>query len=87
MLFTKSIGIALAGMLLAAISGMPLMGQAGAASQEKTGKTLKKVPNTLSESESGAQLWKDYCAACHGAAGAGDGPAAYILESPRRTCR
>jgi mono/diheme cytochrome c family protein len=82
LLFAKSIGVVLAGMLLAAISGMPFTGQAGAASQEKTGKTHKRVPIRHSESESGPQLWKDYCAACHGAAGAGDGPAAYILESP-----
>jgi mono/diheme cytochrome c family protein len=26
-------------------------------------------------------MWKDYCASCHGATGAGDGPAAEILKS------
>jgi hypothetical protein len=64
MLFTRSAGIAVAAMLLAASGGIALMGQAGAASQEKAGKTLKKAPITFSKPESGAQMWKDYCAAC-----------------------
>jgi mono/diheme cytochrome c family protein len=79
--FTRSTGIAVAAMLLAAISGMALMGQSGTATQE-AGKTVKKGHATRSNSESGAQMWKDYCAVCHGATGAGDGPAAAILESP-----
>ena len=80
MFFTRSAGIAVAAMLLAASSGIALMGQAGTASQEKPRKTLKKVPITYSKPESGAQMWKDYCAACHGMSGAGDGPAAEILK-------
>lgn len=83
MSFTKSAGIALAGILLAVISGIALMAQGGAASQE-TKKTLKKVPITYSAPESGAQMWKEYCAACHGMSGAGDGPAVEILKSPPR---
>ena len=82
MFFTRSAGIAVAAMLLAASGGIALMGQAGAASQEKAGKTLKKAPITFSKPESGAQMWKDYCAACHGMSGTGDGPAAEALKSP-----
>ena len=81
MSITKSAGIALAGMLLAVIGGMARMGQEGGASQ-KAEKTLKKVPIPYSNKESGAQMWKDYCAACHGTSGAGNGPAADILKSP-----
>jgi mono/diheme cytochrome c family protein len=81
MSITKSAGITLAGMFLAVMSGIALMGQAGGASQQ-TEKTLKKVPITYSEPTSGAQMWKDYCAACHGMSGAGDGPAADLLKSP-----
>lgn len=80
MAFTRSTGIALAAMLLAAISGI-VMGQAGEATQEAK-KTVQKVAATHGNPESGAQMWKDYCAVCHGATGAGDGPAANILESP-----
>ena len=81
MSITKSTGIALAGMLLAVISGIALMGQGGRASQEAQ-KTLKKVPIPYSKPESGAEMWKDYCAACHGMSGAGNGPAIDILKSP-----
>jgi mono/diheme cytochrome c family protein len=81
MLFTRSIGIALAGMLLATTSGIALIGQAGTASQP-TEKKLKKVPIPYSKLVSGEQMWKDYCAACHGMSGRGDGPAAEILKSP-----
>jgi mono/diheme cytochrome c family protein len=80
MLFTRSMGIALVGMLLAAITGTVLMGQAGAAGQTET--KVKKVPITRSDVTSGAQMWKDYCAACHGASGNGNGPAAETLKSP-----
>jgi mono/diheme cytochrome c family protein len=78
MLFIKSTGIALAGLLLAMTSGIALMGQAVPASQ----KTLKKVPITQSNAASGQQLYKDYCAACHGSAGKGDGPVVEFLKVP-----
>lgn len=81
MSFTRYAGLALAGTLLAATS-IVLMGQAGAAGDPQTEKTMKKVPISHSKPDSGAQMWKDYCAACHGATGTGDGPAAEILKSP-----
>ncbi len=81
MFFAKTTGIALAGLLLAVLSGIAFIGQAGAAGQE-TEKTIRKVPLKHSDRTSGAQMWKDYCAACHGESGAGNGPAAEILKSP-----
>jgi cytochrome c len=78
MSITKIVGSALALMLLAVISVIALMGQAGIAGQQAATKTLKKVPITYSNPDSGAQMWKDYCAACHGTSGAGNGPAADI---------
>jgi mono/diheme cytochrome c family protein len=45
-------------------------------------KNLKKKPVTSSESESGSQLYKNYCAACHGIEGKGDGPVARFLKGP-----
>jgi mono/diheme cytochrome c family protein len=43
---------------------------------------VKTAPVPFSKPESGASMYKDYCAACHGATGKGDGPAAVALKSP-----
>lgn len=48
--------------------------------QEKT--PLKKSPITPSKPESGKQMFKDYCAACHGIDGKGNGPAVEYLKAP-----
>lgn len=48
---------------------------------QKAEKGLKTVPAAHSNPHSGAQMYKDYCAACHGAKGMGDGPAAEFLKS------
>ena len=52
-------------MLLLGMSGA-LVRQGGAAAQEKQGEKAQKAPAGHSEPESGAQMYKDYCAACHG---------------------
>jgi mono/diheme cytochrome c family protein len=56
-------------------SGMIL----GAASQEKT--TIKMVPPTNVPASSGSEMFKTYCAVCHGTSGKGDGPAAQALKT------
>ncbi len=43
---------------------------------------IKYVPITQSDLGSGKQMYTDYCAACHGLAGRGDGPAAPALKAP-----
>jgi mono/diheme cytochrome c family protein len=43
---------------------------------------VKMAPVPYSKPESGAAMYKDYCAACHGLTGKGDGPAAVALKSP-----
>jgi mono/diheme cytochrome c family protein len=43
-------------------------------------KTIKKVPTPVSSPASGKQMYKDYCAVCHGTSGKGDGPAASELK-------
>jgi len=79
MLIDKYLRFVLAGVLFAA-SGTLLRGQgAGATNQQKT---LEKAPITPSNPASGQQMFKDYCAACHGANGKGDGPAAELLKTP-----
>ena len=48
-----------------------------ALSQEKT---IKKVPAAPTTAVDGRTLFKQYCAACHGISGKGDGPAADALK-------
>jgi len=42
--------------------------------------TVKKVPIKTSNPTSGAEMYKQYCAVCHGADAKGDGPAASALK-------
>ena len=44
--------------------------------------TIKKVPITRTSATSGAEMYKEYCAACHGPNGKGDGPAASAFKTP-----
>jgi mono/diheme cytochrome c family protein len=69
-------------MTLLAVSGLflgaMLIGQD--ATKQTQEKTIKKVPITESEVGSGKQMFVDYCAACHGVDGKGNGPAASALN-------
>jgi mono/diheme cytochrome c family protein len=77
----KSMGLVLAGILLAG-SATILVGWGAEASREPQQKTMEKAPITHSNPASGQQMYKDYCAACHGASGKGDGPAVGFLKAP-----
>jgi mono/diheme cytochrome c family protein len=79
MLVRKMFAYAAAGLLSFVVGSFLLWGPGTGSAQEKT---LKKVPITHSKPESGEQMFKDYCAACHGMKGKGDGPAAEILKVP-----
>jgi|SRR5215472_7980688 len=68
--------------LLLTMSGPRLRGQSPQATQPPTKKSLKIVGVEHSRPDSGAQMFKDYCAACHGADGRGDGPAVVFLKTP-----
>jgi len=79
MVIDKYLRVALAAVFFAA-SGTVLLGQqAGATNQPQ--KTIEKKPITHSNPASGKAMFKDYCAACHGAGGRGDGPAAGVLKT------
>ena len=41
---------------------------------------LKHVPAPVTSAASGQEMYKSYCASCHGQAGKGDGPAAPALK-------
>jgi len=66
-----------AGLFLGAL----LIGQ-GAGIAQTNEKTLKTVPVSQSDPSSGKQMFKDYCAACHGIDGKGNGPAVEFLKAP-----
>ena len=53
----------------------------GAGAQE-TKKTIKHVPVTATSPTSGQEMYKAYCAVCHGTDGKGNGPAASALKMP-----
>lgn len=73
----KSTGLILTGMLLLAVGGAYLAGQEELAPQDQ----VKKTQIPYSNPQSGEQMYKDYCAACHGPGGKGDGPAAAFLKT------
>ena len=75
-------GSALVGLLLLALCSVALVGQNGGAAQERPEKELKLVSMAYTRPVSGAQMYKDYCAVCHGMEGKGDGPAVEFLKSP-----
>jgi mono/diheme cytochrome c family protein len=52
---------------------------AGAA-QEQPQKEIKHVPITRTSPSSGREMYKSYCAVCHGTDGKGNGPAASALK-------
>ena len=55
-----------------------ILGLGNAAFAQET--QIKKVPVKQSPANSGEQMFKQYCAACHGKTGTGDGPAALALK-------
>ncbi len=73
----KPTGFVLVGMLLLGFGGASPVVQGGAAAQDQ-----EKVPARYSDPSSGKQMFRDYCAACHGMEGKGDGPVARFLRTP-----
>ncbi|MGA8145373.1 MAG: cytochrome c [Candidatus Acidiferrales bacterium] len=59
------------------LMGLILSFAGAAAAQEKE---IKKEPIKTSKAASGEEMFKQYCAVCHGKTGKGDGPAASALK-------
>src|SRR5262245_42734126 len=76
-----TIGCALAALLLI-MSGARLSGQDPQGTQPQTTKSLKIVHIKYTPPDSGPQMFKEYCASCHGLTGKGDGPAVEFLKTP-----
>lgn len=53
-----------------------------AAGAQEAKKTIKHVPVTATSPTSGQEMYKAYCAVCHGSDGKGNGPAASALKVP-----
>ena len=53
-----------------------------AISQDQSKTEIKHVPITPTSPASGAEMYKTYCAVCHGLNGTGNGPAAEALKTP-----
>ena len=49
---------------------------------QETKTQIKKAPITYTSPASGAEMFKSYCAACHGADAKGNGPATPGLKTP-----
>ena len=64
---------------VAFVAGMLLTAAFGIA---QTGTQIKQVPLTPTSAASGKQMYRNYCAVCHGLDGRGGGPAASALKSP-----
>lgn len=61
--------------LAATIAGFALL------AVPQTTKEIKKIPVTPTRADSGMQMYKTYCASCHGLDGKGQGPAAEALKA------
>lgn len=69
------------GKLVWLFAGLMLFAVAVAA-QDQPKKVIKNVPVTATSPSSGAEMYKTYCAVCHGTDGKGNGPAASALKVP-----
>lgn len=64
--------------VLAVVVAMTMMGWA----QDQPKKEIKHVPMKQTSPASGQEMYKSYCAVCHGIDGKGNGPAAQALKVP-----
>ncbi len=64
--------------ILAVVIGMVMM----ATAQESPKTEIKHVPIKQTSPASGKEMYKTYCAVCHGTEGTGNGPAAEALKVP-----
>ena len=66
----------------AILLGALLLSSASLALAQESQTQIKKVPIQRTSATSGAEMFTQFCAACHGPGGKGDGPAAPALKIP-----
>jgi len=59
-----------------------LLSSASVAVSQENPTQVKKAPIKRTSAASGAEMYAQYCAACHGPSGKGDGPAASYFKTP-----
>jgi mono/diheme cytochrome c family protein len=74
-------GSLLCGLVLAGLSFSVARAQDPPKPAPEAAKTVKRVPVHPSTAIAGKDLYREYCAVCHGTAGKGDGPAADALKT------
>ena len=74
--------ICLAAILVVACSLVVMAQTAPAAAPQAAKPEIKHVPATYTDPSSGKEMYKQYCASCHGLDGKGDGPAQPALKVP-----
>jgi mono/diheme cytochrome c family protein len=68
----------LTGVLLLTLGGASMVAQNGVVPQKKK---LRTVPVSYVQPTKGPEMYKQYCASCHGLEGRGDGPAVEFLKT------
>jgi len=69
--------------IVAVVVAMAMMASAqDQTTKDQPAKEIKHVPMKQTSPASGAEMFKSYCAACHGADAKGNGPAASALKVP-----
>jgi mono/diheme cytochrome c family protein len=69
------------GLCAALLAAIPLAATGGGGQADQK-PTIKREPAQKLTSFKGADVYREYCAVCHGATGRGDGPAARALKTP-----
>lgn len=68
--------------LLVCVLGATAQTAPAAAAPQSSKPEIRHVPAAYTDPTSGKEMYKQYCASCHGVDGKGDGPAAPALKVP-----
>jgi len=79
---SRIVGLLLAvAMLAVAVAAQSGAGSSSSSSSAQAKTEIKLVPARFSDPSSGQQMYRSYCASCHGNDARGDGPAAPALKA------